>query len=131
MNTETPSSQSLNPPPMSDVLSKDERNWGAIAHASGAVLSLTTIPGVFAPLIIYFVKKDESAFVADQSKEAINFYITTLIATLAMIPLFFCGIGIIGFIAIVVAAFVLSIIAAIKASNGERYRYPFTLRLLK
>ena len=29
------------------------------------------------------------------------------------------------------AALVLSILAAVKVSNGEAYRYPFTLRLVK
>jgi uncharacterized Tic20 family protein len=40
-------------------------------------------------------------------------------------------VGIFLLVALMVCQVVFVILAAIKASNGEAYRYPFTLRLIK
>ena len=61
--------------PVSEVTS-DDKLWALLAHLSYFVL------GVFGPLIIWLVKKDESTFVEDQAKEALNFQLSVLIATL-------------------------------------------------
>ena len=56
---------------------KDERMWTMFAHMSGvvgALLSVNFLP-FLGPLIIWLVKKDESDFVDDQGKEALNFSI--------------------------------------------------------
>ena len=113
--------------------SKDECNSAMLAHLLGLFI------GVLGPLIIYMTKKDESAFVEDQGKEAINFHITLIIAYLAasaiwtVFAVITCGFG--GLIPIPLAVWiwqiVLGIIASTKASKGEYYRYPATLRLIK
>ena len=76
-------------------------------------------------------------FVADQAKEALNFAITVSLACLALLVLtvLTLGIGALvtvpAFAIIGITAFVLVIIAAIKANEGVAYRYPFALRLVK
>ena len=76
-------------------------------------------------------------FVDDQGKEALNFNITVGIVFLALLILSIVtfGIGLIVavplWIIIGIAWLVFTIIAAVKANNGERYRYPLTLRLIK
>ena len=91
--------------------------------------------GFLGPLVIYLIKKDESPFIADQAKEALNFYITCSIAALVLIVLSLTIILAILTIPLLVllaiGALVLTIIAAIKANEGQLYRYPFTLRLIK
>ena len=84
-----------------------------------------------APLVIYLVKKDESAFVADQAKEALNFQITLFIAIMVSVVLIVVLIGVLMLMGIGLAALVLGIVAAIRANDGERYRYPFTIRLIR
>jgi uncharacterized Tic20 family protein len=65
-------------------------------------------------------------------KESLNFQITATIAALISIPLCFVLIGFLLLMIIGVGALVLSIMAAVKVSNGNYdYKYPFTLRLLK
>lgn len=85
------------------------------------------------PLIIWLVNKDDSskAFVNDQAKEALNFQITITIAMLICFVLMIVIIG--GLLAPLVGILnlVFCIIAAVKANNGEAYRYPFALRLVK
>ena len=112
--------------------SKDECNSAMLAHLLGALL------GIIGPLIIYLTKKDESAYVEDQGKEALNFHITLIIAYLvssviySVISVVTCGIGM--FIPIPLAVWiwqiVLGIIASTKASKGEWYRYPATMRMI-
>ena len=77
------------------------------------------------------VKKDESAFVDDQGKEALNFNITISIAGFIAFLLMFVVIG--GLLLPIIGIFwlVMTIIAAVKANGGERYRYPLTIRLIK
>ncbi|REN16568.1 DUF4870 domain-containing protein, partial [Mycobacterium tuberculosis] len=85
------------------------------------------------PLIIWLINKDDSSksFVTDQAKEALNFQITITIAMLICIVLTIVIIG--GLLAPIVGLLnvIFCIIAAVKANNGEAYRYPFALRLIK
>ena len=85
------------------------------------------------PLIIWLISKDDAGkgFVTDQAKEALNFQITVTIAMVISIILMVVIIG--GILAPIVGIInlVFCIIAAVKANNGEAYRYPFTLRLIK
>ena len=86
-----------------------------------------------APLIIYLMKKNESAFIADQARESVNFQFTCWIAALFGILLCFTGIGacvgIPYLLVLAVSHFVFVIIAAIRARDGISYRYPYALRL--
>jgi len=123
--------------------SAEERQWALFAHLSALLGAILT--GAFGggwgcfigPLIIWLVKKDTMPFVNDQGKEALNFNITVAIAFLVLLLLSIMTFGIGLFIAIPlwviigIAWLVLTIIAAIKANEGVRYRYPFTLRLIK
>lgn len=106
---------------------KDDKTMALLAHLLGILTS------VIGPLIIWAMKKDTSPFLDDQGKEAMNFQITALIGWVIVMVLAVvtCGIG--GFLVfpLWIAIIVLSIMAGIKAQNGERYRYPFTLRLIK
>ena len=125
-----------------DVIPAEERQWAMFAHLSALVAGLlTSFVGGFGcllgPLIIWLMKKDTMPFVADQAKEALNFNITVAIALAALMILGFVTLGL-GFLIAVpimaligIAALVLIIIAAIKSNDGVRYRYPFTLRLVK
>jgi len=89
------------------------------------------------PLIIWLVKKDTMPFVDDQGKEALNFNITVGIIFLALLLLTVITLGLGVLIAwpvgvvVGVAWLVLTIVAAIRANEGVRYRYPYTLRLIK
>ena len=122
--------------------SAEERQWAMFAHLSALAGGLLTgaIGGwgfFLGPLVIWLMKKDTMPFVADQAKEALNFNITVSAIMLVMLVLTVVtlGIGIIiaGPIMFIVgiAALVLIIMAAIKASAGHAYRYPLTIRLVK
>ena len=104
--------------------SNDEKNIATVTHLGGTVFAF------FPALIVWILKKDDSEYIADQAKEALNFQISMALAyTLAGI-LSWILIGLIFFPIIWVLNIVFCIIAAISTSKGETYRYPFALRLI-
>ena len=89
------------------------------------------------PLVIWLIKKDTLPFVNDQAKEALNFNITLAIVGLALLVLTIITFGLGLLLAVPIGVIVgigwlvFTIIAAIKANEGEAYRYPIALRLIK
>ncbi|MCB1626024.1 MAG: DUF4870 domain-containing protein [Pseudomonadales bacterium] len=117
-------------------VSKDDRNMGLFAHLAALAGFVIPMAGnIIGPLVIWLTQKDKSAFVADQGAEAINFNITVSIVAVVLWAISMTIIGLIvtipAFAVLGIAWLVLTIIAGVKASNGERYRYPFTWRLVK
>ncbi|MFZ0499773.1 MAG: DUF4870 domain-containing protein [Xanthobacteraceae bacterium] len=124
-------SESGEPASYGGAVSKDERNLAMFAHLSAfAGLIFPAGGNVIAPLIVWLTQREKSAFVADQSLEALNFNITVLIAEIACGVLFIVGIGIPLGILLGIAWLVGTILGAVKASEGLRFRHRFTLRLV-
>ncbi|MBI1388676.1 MAG: DUF4870 domain-containing protein [bacterium] len=112
-------------------IEKDARTWAMLCHLAGFMFYL--LPGVgqiVGPLIIWLIKKDEYGFVDEQGKEAINFQISFTIYGLISAFLLIAFIGILLIPMLLVAQIVLMVIAAIKANDGEHYRYPLTIRFI-
>ena len=113
------------------AVSRDDRTWAMLSHLSALVgYSIVPFGNVVAPLIIWLIRKDQSWFVDDQAKEAINFQISMVIYALISIPLVLLLIGIVLLIFLYVFGIVMVIIAAIKANDGVQYRYPVTIRFI-
>jgi uncharacterized Tic20 family protein len=112
-------------------MTPEERNWGMLAHLSAFAFFICPFGNVLGPLIVWLVKRDQSQFVADQGREALNFNISVLLAGLACGILVLVFIGILLGVVLFVFWLVMTIVAGIKASEGVPYRYPFTLRLVK
>jgi uncharacterized protein len=102
----------------------DEKTMAILSHVLCLVPGLGFIP----PLIIYLVKKDESAYVSEHAKESLNFQISLLIIC---IILFVTLIGILLIWVVGILNLIFVIIATIKASENKMYKYPFNLRLIK
>ena len=112
-------------------LSKDSLNMGMLCHLlafSGIIVPFGTILG---PLIMWLVKKDADPYVDQQGKESVNFQISMMIYTIVSIILIFVVIGAILLPVIIIANIVLTIIGTVKASKGEPWQYPLTIRLIK
>lgn len=113
---------------------QEEINLALISHLSGCIgIVAGGLIGFVGPLIVYLWKKDTSAFVESQSKEALNFQITLLLLGVV------CGIVVAascGFLFPVLflpalLQLIFGIIAALAVRDGQPYRYPYTLRLLR
>jgi uncharacterized Tic20 family protein len=108
----------------------DEKTWGMLAHLSALIAALFGFP-FLGPLIVMLTKGKESAWVDQHAKEALNFQITVTIALWVAAASIFCLVGLVLTPLVGLAALVLTILAGIKANNGEMYRYPATMRLVK
>ncbi len=108
----------------------EEKTWAMGAHLMAFLGFFLPFGNLIGPLIFYLWKRQESEFVADQAMEALNFQLTVTIAFLLGFMALFIVIGVVLLPLIAIANIVFIIIAALKANQGERYRYPYTLRLL-
>ncbi|WP_460937285.1 DUF4870 domain-containing protein [Spirosoma humi] len=88
------------------------------------------IGSVIAPLVIWQIQKERSAFVDYHGKEAVNFQITMAIAAAVSFLLMILVIGVFLLFIVGVVWLVFTIIASVKANNGEYYRYPLTFRFI-
>ena len=123
-NTESPQPAEQTGPITTDV-PKDARTMAMLCHL------LAIFTSFLGPLIIWLVKKDDHAFIDEQGKEALNFQITVVLASIVAGILIMICIGAFLLPAIQILNLVFCIIATIKANNGEHYRYPVSLRLIK
>ena len=103
-----------------------------VCHLSALAGFLIPFGNIVGPLIVWLIKRAEMPLVDVHGKEALNFQITVTIAIAVCIPLMFVLIGIPLMFIVGLGALILTIMAAVKVSNGELdYQYPFALRLLK
>ena len=108
----------------------DERTWGGAAHWSALIASLVVL-AFLGPLLVLLVKGNDSPFVRRQAVESLNFQLTILVAALVSFALVFVVVGFLLLPLVGLAWLVFTIIGAVKASSGEDYRYPFSLRMVR
>lgn len=111
--------------------SSEDKNWAMLCHLGAFAGFVLPFANVFVPLVLWLMKKDTSAFVEAHGKEVVNFQIT-LTGVLALCTLLYLVlIGFMFHIIFVVFGVVVTVLGAIRAQNGEGFRYPLTLRLVR
>ena len=113
------------PPQPKPEVSQNAKNLAMLCHLLGLITNF------LGPLILWLLKKEDDAFIDSNGKEALNFQLTIMFAMIAAGILTFLCIGALLMPVIMVLDIVFSIIACVKASNGEDYRYPLCIRLVK
>ena len=109
---------------------EDDQLWGLILHLSAFAGFIIPFGNLIAPLIIWQMKKDESAFLDEVGREAVNFHIAITVYALISTVLIFVLIGFLLLAAVTIGMIVLTVIAAVKANDGECYRFPMIFRLV-
>ena len=112
-------------------VSAEEKQWAMFAHLSALSGYVIPFGWLIGPLVVWLIKKDEMPFVDDQGKESVNFQISMLIYLTISGVLWCVFIGVVLLPALLIAQIVFVIIAAVKANQGESYRYPLTIRFIK
>lgn len=102
----------------------DEKLWATLIHIGGILFNW--IPA----LVGYLVLKDRGPFIRSHTATALNFQITLFIGYVVGWILSIVGIGLIILLAVWVLNIVFSIIAAIKANQGQFYTYPIAIKFL-
>ncbi|GBG13677.1 uncharacterized protein NMK_1228 [Novimethylophilus kurashikiensis] len=102
----------------------NDKNIAVLTHIGGIFF------GFIPSLIVWLLKKDDSPYLGEQAREALNFQITLLIGYMVAWVLTFILIGLLVFALLWITNIILCIMAAVAVSKGEDYRYPFALRLI-
>ena len=125
-------------PPVPPANESQARTWNMLCHLSALAGYVVPFGNVLGPLLVWQIKKNEFPSVEVHGKAALNFQLTVLIALfvgiIAAVLLSFVCIGFLLFpvvIGIGLCGLIFAIIAGIKANNGEAYRYPWSLTLIK
>lgn len=107
----------------------EDRNWAVAAHL-GSFLAAWVALGLIAPLIVLLVRGSQSPWVRRQAVESLNFQINAAVIITACYLLFFVLIGVPLLIGYLIFYAVVVIVASVRASRGEEFRYPLTVRLV-
>ena len=116
-------------PGLSRLRPDEERNWAMGAHL-GSFLAAYVALGLLAPLVVLLVKGNDSAFVRRHAVESLNFQLNAIVYTLVFFVLCFVLIGFLLLPLYAVFYVVVVILASVRASKGEDYRYPLTIRFI-
>ena len=111
---------------------KQERTWATFCHLS-ALVAFIGIPfgNILGPLVVWLIKKNEMPLVNEEGKSALNFQISMTIYTIIAFILCFVAIGFLLIFPVIIFNVVLVIIAAVKTSNNEPFRYPCTIVFIR
>jgi uncharacterized Tic20 family protein len=140
---------------MHNQLDESTRTWGMVCHLSALAGFIVPFGSILAPLIVWLAQKNKHPFVDEQGRESVNFQISMIIylglLMLVGFILYFSAyffarslyffarsLGFLLFIpisivlsALYVFGLIVVLVAAVKAYNGQSYRYPFNLRFLR
>ena len=113
------------------AVDQEIRNTAVAAHLSTFAGLVVPFGSVIGPLAVWLTRRDQDPFIDHAGREALNFGISIaiygsllLVAALMLVGIPFLIVG-------VVAWVVLASLAAAKASQGQAYRYPLTMRLVR
>lgn len=101
---------------------EEEKLWSILVHVLAIFFEF------FAPLLGYLLFKDKGPFVGHHVRESLNFGLTIVIIA-AVLAISVIGLALIWALPIYWTIF--RIVAAYRASQGEFYRYPLTIRFFK
>ncbi len=121
-------------------LTQEERTFGMLVQLAALVLFVVPSFGnIIGPLVVWLLKKDQSAWIDRQGKKALNFQISIVIYTLVAFVLMFIlvltvvGIPLAVFLALGLVFFWLAmvVIASVKVQNGEDFNYPLSIPFIQ
>lgn len=112
------------------ALSSEVRNWGMAAHLS-AFLGAWVALAFVGPLAVWLLKREEHPFIAYHAREALNFNLSVLLyGAISAVLILAAGLGLLLLVALGIGWIIFVITAAVRASSGESYRYPMTIRFI-
>ncbi len=110
--------------------SKEERDWVTGVHAAALIGYFVPMAWVLGPLVVWLLKKDESAAVDQHGRDVLNFQISMVIFLAIAGVLSIILIGIPALIILGLVQLVATIMGVVSASQGKRFKYPWALKIL-
>ena len=117
----------------------DPVTMSTLCHLSAFASFIVPLGNIVGPLVVWLLRKDVLPAVDKHGKAALNFNISItlygLIGVVISLPLIFILIGIPLLFVVIAGLFVwwlvATVMAAVKAGNGEFWDYPLTIRFLR
>lgn len=123
------------PPPLPEnpaPRNTSDNSLAVVMHLLGfAAFVFPTFGNILAPLILWLVKRASSPYLDRVGKEVLNFQISYTIYGVIAGALCFVIIGFLILPVLGLLWIIFMILAAVKTSNGEEFRYPLTIRILQ
>ena len=117
--------------PNTTSTSSDTRTWCVLCHAAALTgVFLHAVGHIFGPLIVWLLKRADSPEIDAHGKESLNFQISMLIYGIVAGVLCLIVIGFALLAILHVLNVILVVIASMRTSEGQMYRYPLTIRLI-
>ena len=117
-----------------DLEFKDTKPWGMetkqycmLMHLSQFAGLLVPLGGIVMPIVMWSTNKDDNELVDEHGKNVLNWVISSTIYIVISLILMFVLIGIFTLAAVSICSFIFTIIGAVKANNGEIYKYPLAI----
>lgn len=116
----------------SHIAMREDKQLIVLTHLSQLITLIIGFGSLIVPLILWTTNRDKVYEMDIHGKSIVNFQISIIIYFLICIPMIlFFGLGLLGMLAIGIIAMVFPIVNAVKAGNGERPYYPFSIEFLK
>ncbi len=113
------------------VLSETERNWSMLCHLSAFAGFFFPFGGIIGPLICWLSRREDSTWIDENGKSSLNFQLSVLLYMILILPLCFIIVGIPIMVALVLLKIICIVVASIKASKGEEFRYPLSIPFIQ
>jgi uncharacterized protein len=113
------------------AVDQEIRNTAAVAHLSTFAGLIVPFGSVIGPLAVWLTRRHQAPFIDQAGREALNFGISIAIYGSVLLVAALMLVGIPLLVVGVIAWVVLASLAAVKASQGQTYRYPLTMRLVR
>ena len=108
-----------------------DNNLLVVTHLTQLLYYITGFGGLIVPLVLWLTQRDKVEGMNEHGKAIVNFQLTLILITLICIPgIFLFGLGILGFIYVGFVGFIIPIVNAVKAANGESPTYFSTIRFI-
>jgi uncharacterized Tic20 family protein len=101
---------------------ENQRIWAIVIHLGNFVAFL------FLPIVAYLVFRQSGAFVSHHARNSLNFTLSMLLYVTVL------SVSIVGLVLVPVVAVlfvILTVIAAVRASRGEFYEIPLTIKFIR
>ena len=110
---------------------KETNNWAMILHLSMLSGLVVPLAGLVVPIVIYVLKKDSMPGLKPHGYVVFNWMISAIIYAIISMILMIVGIGFLLLAALGLVSLIFPIIGGVKASEGEVWPYPLSIKFFK
>lgn len=117
--------------PNQGPIDSETKNWAMVLHLSLLSGLIVPLAGLIVPIVIYILKKDTLPGIIPHGHVVFNWMVSALIYAVISMILIVIGIGILLLAALAILSIVFPIIGGVKASDGEVWSYPLSIKFFK